>query len=103
MRGSVHEPEARPVGKGNRRTGIPVAGLASALAAARRKDYGWACYSAASSLSMAGSFLLFGAAFGERVPRLLRKGGIFQRVSIAAGFGWLSALSLRCLCSAPRP
>jgi len=34
---------------------------------------------------MAGSFLLFGAAFGERVPRLL------------------SALSLRCLSSAPRP
>ncbi len=82
--------------------GIPVAGLASALAAARRKDYGWACYSAVSSLSMAGNFLLFGAAFGERVPRLLRKGGIFQRMSIAAGFGWLSALSLRCLSSAPR-
>ncbi len=82
--------------------GIPVAGLASALAAARRKDYGWACYSAASSLSMVSSFLLFGAAFSDRVPRLLGKGGIFQRMSIAAGFGWLSALSLRCLSSAPR-
>jgi hypothetical protein len=77
--------------------GIPVAALASALAAARRKDYGWASYSAASSLGMVGSFLLFGAAFGGRVPRLLGKGGIFQRMSIAAGFGWLSALSLRCL------
>jgi hypothetical protein len=96
--GSLHNLCAIPVF-----AGIPVAGLASALAAARRKDYGWACYSAVSSLSMAGNFLLFGAAFGERVPRLLRKGGIFQRMSIAAGFGWLSALSLRCLSSAPRP
>jgi hypothetical protein len=96
--GSLHNLCAIPIF-----AGIPVAGLASALAAARRKDYGWACYSAVSSLSMAGNFLLFGAAFGERVPRLLRKGGIFQRMSIAAGVGWLSALSLRCLSSAPRP
>ena len=50
---------------------------------------------------MAGSFVLFGAAFGG-VPRLLGKGGIFQRLSIAAGFGWLSALSLRCLSPARR-
>ena len=28
---------------------------------------------------MAGNFLLFGAAFGERVPRLLRKGGLHVR------------------------
>jgi len=89
LEGSLHNLCAIPIF-----AGIP---------AARRKDYGWACYSAVSSLSMAGNFLLFGAAFGERVPRLLRKGGIFQRMSIAAGFGWLSALSLRCLSSAPRP
>jgi hypothetical protein len=98
LQGSLHNLCAIPIF-----AGIPVAGLESALAAARRKDYGWACYSAVSSLGMAGNFLLFGAAFGERVPRLLRKGGIFQRMSIAAGFGWLSALSLRCLSSAPRP
>ena len=74
LQGSLHNLCAIPVF-----AGIPVAGLASALAAARRQDYGWACYSAVSSLSMAGSFTLFGAAFGERVPRLLRKGGLHVR------------------------
>jgi len=74
--------------------GIPVAGLASAAAAGRRRDYRWASYSAGSSLVMAGSFMLFGRAFGG-VPRLAGRGGIFQRVSIASGFGWLTALSLR--------
>jgi hypothetical protein len=74
--------------------GIPVAGLASAVAAARRSDYRWVCYSAGSSLAMVGSFVLFGRAFGG-VPRFADKGGIFQRISIALGFGWLAALSLR--------
>lgn len=97
LEGSLHNLCAIPIF-----AGIPVAGLVSAFAAARRKDYGWACYSAASSLSMAGSFVLFGAAFGGRMPRLLGKGGIFQRMSVAAGFGWLSALSLRCLSSTRR-
>jgi hypothetical protein len=45
-------------------------------------------------LAMVASFLLFGAAFGG-APRLAAKGGIFQRISIVSGFGWLSALSLR--------
>jgi hypothetical protein len=74
--------------------GIPVAGLASAVVAARRGDYRWACYSAGSSLAMVGSFVLFGRAFGG-VPRFANKGGIFQRISITFGFGWLTALSLR--------
>ncbi len=76
--------------------GIPVAGLVSALVAARRTDYRWAFYSAGSSLVMVGSFLLFGASFG-RVPRLAGKGGVFQRISVASGFGWLAVLSLRAL------
>jgi len=78
--------------------GIPVAGLASAVVAARRRDYGWATYSAASSLSMLCSFVLMGRAFGG-VPRFVGKGGIFQRISITSGFGWLTALSLRALIS----
>jgi len=82
--------------------GLPVAGVASALDAARRRDYRWAGYSAGSSLLMVGSFLLFGASFG-RVPRLAGKGGAFQRISIASGFGWLTVLSLRALSSLRRP
>lgn len=81
--------------------GIPVAGLVSAAAGVRSRDYRWACYSAGSSFVMVGSFLLFGRAFGG-MSRLAGKGGIFQRISIASGFGWLTALSLRALSSLPR-
>jgi hypothetical protein len=76
--------------------GIPVAGLASAVAASRDRDYRRALYSARLSIAMAGSFVLFGAAFGGK-NNLAGTGGIFQRLSIAFGSGWLSALSLRTL------
>ena len=82
--------------------GIPLASLASAVAAARRREYRWACYSAASSVSMVGSFVLMGRATGGE-PRFVGKGGIFQRISIASGFGWLTTLSLRALSSLPHP
>ena len=36
------------------------------------------------------------SAFGDE-PRLSGKGGVFQRLSIACGCGWLTALSLRAL------
>ncbi|MGO9873328.1 MAG: DUF998 domain-containing protein [Acidimicrobiia bacterium] len=80
--------------------GIPLAELASAVVAARRGDYRWASYSAASSVAMVGSFMLMGMAFGG-VPRFAGKGGLFQRISIASGFGRLTALSLRALSSLP--
>ena len=74
--------------------GIPIAGLASATTAVRRRDYRWACYSAGSSTVMAGSFVLVGAAI-RRQSHLRGKSGILQRISIATGLAWLSALSLR--------
>ena len=74
--------------------GIPIAGLASAATAVRSRDYRWACYSAGSSTVMVASLLLFGTAIRGR-SRLRGKSGIFQRISIATGFGWLSSLSLR--------
>jgi Protein of unknown function (DUF998) len=76
--------------------GIPIAGLASAATAVRSGDYRWACYSAGSSTVMAGSLVVFGAAIRGQ-PRLRGKSGVFQRISIAIGLGWLSALSLRAL------
>jgi hypothetical protein len=48
---------------------------------------------------MAGAFtLVLGAAVGG-VSRLAGRSGVLQRISIATGFGWLSALSLRALTS----
>lgn len=73
---------------------IPIAGLASAATAVWSGDYRWACYSAGSSTVMAGSFLLVGAAIRGH-SRLTGKSGLLQRISIATGLGWLSALSLR--------
>jgi hypothetical protein len=80
--------------------GIPVAGLADAVVAARRRDYGWATFSAASSPLMLCSFVLMGRTFGG-IPRFDGTGGLFQRISIGSGFGWLTALSLRALSSLP--
>lgn len=73
--------------------GIPVAALASAATAIRSGDYRWGCYSAGSSFAMVSTFALFGAAF--RPASRLGNAGIFQRFSIIAGLGWLTALSLR--------
>jgi hypothetical protein len=74
--------------------GIPIAGLASAATPVRSRDFRWACYSVGSSTVMAGSLLLVGAAIRGQ-SRFRGKSGIFQRISIAVGFGWLSCLSLR--------
>jgi hypothetical protein len=78
--------------------GIPVAALACATSASRAADFRWASYSAGSAVAMAGASVLFGSAFAGS-PRHAEKGGLWQRISIATGFGWLSALSLRTLTS----
>lgn len=93
--GILHNVSAIPIF-----VGIPAAGLVSAFAAARQHDHRWAGYSAASSLTMAGSFVLFSAALGGSA-RLVGRGGLFQRLSIASGFGWVTVLSLRTLRSPP--
>ncbi|MGH2872654.1 MAG: DUF998 domain-containing protein, partial [Solirubrobacteraceae bacterium] len=77
--------------------GIPTAALICAGSATRRREYRWAGYCAGSAVGMVGALVLFGAAFGA-APRLSGRGGVFQRISVATGFGWLSALSLRSLC-----
>lgn len=76
--------------------GIPAAALACAGSAVRAGKHGWAAYSAASALLMAGSFVLMGAAFAGE-PCLAGHAGTYQRISIISGFGWLSALSARAL------
>lgn len=75
--------------------GIPIAALTCGGSATRRSEYRWAAYSVGSAMAMAATFVLFGAAFSE--GRLAGYGGIFQRISIATGFSWISALSVRAL------
>lgn len=87
--GSLHGLSALPVF-----LGIPAAALLSARGSAKRRDRGWAWYSGASGALMATTFVLFAAAFGQ-APRLVARGGLIQRISIATGFGWLTALFAR--------
>jgi len=56
--------------------GIPVAGLASALVAARRREYHWACLSAGSSLAMVGSFLAVRRCLRSRITPCWKGRGI---------------------------
>jgi hypothetical protein len=76
--------------------GIPTAATMCAATAARRGESRWATYSAGSALGMMLACARFGAAFGG-APRLAGHGGLWQRISIAAGFGWLTVLSFRAL------
>jgi hypothetical protein len=78
--------------------GIPLAGLLGAASFAGNREYLWAGYSAGSSLVMAVSIGRFGATIGRDGG----KAGIFQRISIATGFAWLSAVALRALASLRR-
>lgn len=87
--GGLHDLSALPIF-----LGIPVAALLSARRFAARHEHGWAWYSGASGALMTITFVLFRAAFGQ-APRLVAWGGLIQRISIATGFGWLTALFIR--------
>jgi hypothetical protein len=88
--GSLHTVAALPIF-----LGIPVVTLACAWRFHRAGTRGWALYSAASSVSMLAGTGLFGAGFGHTYPRLTERAGLFQRATIAVGFGWLTAISVR--------
>lgn len=94
--GRLHSLSAIPVF-----VGIPVAALACATSAARTGQSRWALYSGCSAVVMTGATGLFGAAFGGS-PRLAGGGGLWQRISITTGFGWLTAMSLHMLRAALR-
>jgi Protein of unknown function (DUF998) len=74
--------------------GLPAAQLAFARSFRQAGCRGWAAYSAASAGLIGVNFVLASAAFGQ-APRLVRYGGVFQRLSVSAGFAWLTAIFLR--------
>lgn len=86
LQGELHNLCAIPI-----LAGIPLAAMTCAVAAARRADYRWALYSAGSAVAMPGAFVLFARAFGAAANHA-GMGGVWQRVSVATGFGWLSVL-----------
>jgi Protein of unknown function (DUF998) len=73
--------------------GIPVAASAWTRAFIRNGRRGWAGYSAGTAASMLIGFALTSAAFAQ-ARRLVPFGGLFQRLTVAVGMGWLTALAL---------
>ena len=74
--------------------GLPMAQVLFARAFIRDRARGWAWYSGMTAAVMSITFVLASAAFGQ-VRRLVAYGGLFQRVSVVAGFSWLTAISIR--------
>jgi Protein of unknown function (DUF998) len=89
--GIAHDLSAIPVF-----LGIPVAAFVEAVRARRAGRPRWALASTGSGAGMLAFLVLSSAGFGQQ-PSLVRFGGLFQRASIVAGLGWITALMLRAL------
>jgi hypothetical protein len=74
--------------------GPPVLGVAQAVSALRRGEPGWAAASVGAGVGMFGAFALAGAGFSQQ-PRFARWGGLWQRIALTIGLGYLSALAAR--------
>jgi hypothetical membrane protein len=67
---------------------------------AGRGERGWAIYSAVSGVVFAVAFVLSSAGFGQ-AEGLVDLAGLFQRVAVTVGFGWLTLLAVHFLKSSP--
>jgi hypothetical protein len=74
--------------------GIPAGALICAWRFQRCDRRGWALYSGATGVLMATTTGLFGAGFSQK-EGLVNVAGLFQRIAIITGFGWLAGLSTR--------
>lgn len=85
--------ELTPEGHLHNLFGVPVfLGIpAAAFVEARRGRGAWRVASAASGAGMLATFVIAGAGFSGRPI----SGGLYQRISLAVGLGWVTALLLR--------
>ncbi len=67
---------------------------------AARGERGWAVYSFFTGLAFTVAFVLAGAGFGQ-AEGLVDVAGLFQRLAVTIGFGWLTLLAVRLLRSSP--
>jgi hypothetical protein len=63
-------------------------------------ERGWATYSAVTGVVFLGGFILSSTGFGQ-AEGLVNLAGLFQRVAVSVGFGWLTLLAVRSLRSPP--
>ena len=59
-------------------------------------ERGWATYSAVTGVAFVGAFILSSAGFGQ-AEGLVDLAGLFQRVAVTVGFGWLTLLAIHFL------
>jgi hypothetical membrane protein len=76
--------------------GLPVACFVFGRWFAARGERGWAIYSAVTAVVFLGAFILSSAGFAQ-AEGLVDLAGLFQRVTLIAGFGWLTLLAFRFL------
>ena len=76
--------------------GLPVACFVFGRWFAARGERGWVIYSAVTAVVFLGAFILSSAGFGQ-AEGLVDLAGLFQRVTLIAGFGWLTLLAVRFL------
>jgi len=76
--------------------GVPIAAAVYGLRFARSGRPGWAVYSASTAASMLAAFGMAAAGFSQ-APRRVDTAGRWQRLCIATGFTWLTALMSRAL------
>jgi hypothetical protein len=76
--------------------GLPVACFVFARRFAQWGERGWAIYSAISGVAFIAAFVLASAGF-RQAEGLVDLAGLFQRIAITVGFGWLSLLGVHLL------
>lgn len=59
-------------------------------------ERGWATYSVITGVVFLGAFILSSAGFGQ-AEGVVNLAGLFQRVAVSVGFGWLALLAVRSL------
>ena len=70
--------------------GLPAAAFTCSWQSVRAGHRGFGLYCAATATTILATTALAGAGFNQ-APRLVNLAGLFQRASIVAGFGWLTA------------
>ena len=76
--------------------GLPVACFVFGRWFAARGERGWGTYSLVTGTVFLGAFVLFSAGF-RQAEGLVDVAGLFQRVALIVGFGWLTVLAVRFL------
>jgi hypothetical protein len=74
-------------------TALPAAMLVIARRFFRSGERGWAWYSLLSALVFLGCFVLSSVGFNQNRV-LMPVGGLWQRLALVVGLGWLAALAL---------